>query len=618
SLVQRIVYGKLHLGQLDESGLSMSDLRRISDSLRETIRHANHGRIEYPWQKVAQDASTSQSTTNKPTQSTEPRLDSLDRKPNNRQTGMTAAMSGAIELGVADRKSNPKWPEGSGDVNPGRAALGVADTSDLRRDDELAILETAPAVPRHEPPSASREGEWPKLTESAVARIDDYEHERSRTFSAPIAPPIVVAPASIPDEVPAGALPPPPADGRISPSTFAAVTPPVARKRAATLPPTPKAHPPIVSPPPRLSSGPPGAQTLSGGPVPHALPATPSGPTAMPSANLPATPSGPTAVPRANASGTSGPHTIPRTPTTLAGASPPGATTLSGGGSPARPPAEPVGMATLQGPNAPARLPATPNPAQSSASSTPGVGVGPGASAAPHRPSSPSANPPRTAGPPARVDRENAITNPPPLRRSGLGNDPPTLRNTPVPMEATRLPGVILGVDEDRRTTSPLLPVQQPPVTYVGHVGPFESPFDSDDAARTEPTMPAFELPLRAPPTKPPPHQDWKTSLAARIDAKLDGDEWSTETPVVPPTKAELRALLGAPDPTRKLSLDELERLHRAVDETPSEPEVLLRRPGSKTAEVDAEQIEAAIELAPPARNRPPTAIGVAKPKKPE
>lgn len=51
SLVQRIVYGKLHLGQLDESGLSMADLRRISDSLRETIRHAHHGRIEYPWQQ---------------------------------------------------------------------------------------------------------------------------------------------------------------------------------------------------------------------------------------------------------------------------------------------------------------------------------------------------------------------------------------------------------------------------------------------------------------------------------------------------------------------------------------------------------------------------------------
>ena len=54
NLVQRIVYGKLHLGQLDQSGLSMADLRKISNSLRETIKHAHHGRIEYPWQREAQ------------------------------------------------------------------------------------------------------------------------------------------------------------------------------------------------------------------------------------------------------------------------------------------------------------------------------------------------------------------------------------------------------------------------------------------------------------------------------------------------------------------------------------------------------------------------------------
>ncbi len=52
NLVRRIVYGKLDLGQLDESGLSMSELRRIAQSLAETIRHAHHGRIEYPWQKA--------------------------------------------------------------------------------------------------------------------------------------------------------------------------------------------------------------------------------------------------------------------------------------------------------------------------------------------------------------------------------------------------------------------------------------------------------------------------------------------------------------------------------------------------------------------------------------
>ncbi|HKE15575.1 MAG TPA: HDIG domain-containing protein [Kofleriaceae bacterium] len=50
-LVQRIVYGKLHLGQLDDSGLTVADLRVISSSLVDTIKHAHHGRIEYQWQR---------------------------------------------------------------------------------------------------------------------------------------------------------------------------------------------------------------------------------------------------------------------------------------------------------------------------------------------------------------------------------------------------------------------------------------------------------------------------------------------------------------------------------------------------------------------------------------
>ena len=85
TLVQRIVYGKLHLGQLDESGLSMADLRQISDSLREAIRAAHHGRIEYPWQREAAAASAETPPTMVARAATatqqimhQPRLDSLD------------------------------------------------------------------------------------------------------------------------------------------------------------------------------------------------------------------------------------------------------------------------------------------------------------------------------------------------------------------------------------------------------------------------------------------------------------------------------------------------------------------------------------------------------------
>ena len=184
----------------------------------------------------------------------------------------------------------------------------------------------------------------------------------------------------------------------------------------------------------------------------------------------------------------------------------------------------------------------------------------------------------RSAGPPPPVDLENAVTNPPPVRRSPSGHP------------ATRLPALIVEAAPSSRDTPP----------------------GFDDATVTNPAM---TLPGAAGPA-------WGTGLAARIDAALEADEWSHETPVMAPTAAELRALLGAPDPTRRQSLEELETLHRRAAEArerDSDPDFLVRpRRNPHTTEVDPEDIEAAIEVAPPARRPSAAAIAVAKPKKPE
>jgi hypothetical protein len=274
---------------------------------------------------------------------------------------------------------------------------------------------------------------------------------------------------------------------------------------------------------------------------------------------------------------------------------------------------------TMRGPSAPVRLPASPEappryPAEPSVHSD--------ASAPTLRPSSPTATPTRTAGPPEPVELDSAITNPPPMRRGGSA--PPPQRDV---SPATRLPGILLhqeALDHDARlarsdldhddlgVTAPRMPVHPP----IGRT----SPFDAEDAGRTEPSLPRVDLPLRAPPTHPPPNsgaQDgsWAGGLAARIDSAVD--EWGTETPVMAPSKAELRALLGAPDPTRQQSIEELERLHEAARELHSDPEILPPRPTSNTHEIHPDDIEASIEIAPRARTRSPSAIGVAKPKKP-
>ena len=104
----------------------------------------------------------------------------------------------------------------------------------------------------------------------------------------------------------------------------------------------------------------------------------------------------------------------------------------------------------------------------------------------------------------------------------------------------------------------------------------------------------------------------------------MSDDEFGGETPIVAPTKAELQALLDSPpDPTRKQSVDEIEAqmlreaASRATDED-NEPEFLRRRTVPQTTEVNPDDIEAIIEVAPAARR--PTSVGVAKarPKKPE
>lgn len=50
-MVRRIVFSKLGSGQLDESGLTLSELRIICARVVETLVHMNHHRIKYPWQE---------------------------------------------------------------------------------------------------------------------------------------------------------------------------------------------------------------------------------------------------------------------------------------------------------------------------------------------------------------------------------------------------------------------------------------------------------------------------------------------------------------------------------------------------------------------------------------
>jgi hypothetical protein len=45
------VFTKLGSGQLDQSGLTMRELRIVCNRVVETLVHMNHHRIKYPWQE---------------------------------------------------------------------------------------------------------------------------------------------------------------------------------------------------------------------------------------------------------------------------------------------------------------------------------------------------------------------------------------------------------------------------------------------------------------------------------------------------------------------------------------------------------------------------------------
>lgn len=227
---------------------------------------------------------------------------------------------------------------------------------------------------------------------------------------------------------------------------------------------------------------------------------------------------------------------------------------------------------------------------------------------------------------------------------------PPTDLRPPAPSKAA-LPGL---------TAPPPLSVRPPGVNYLDdmitlrpqyEVRPLDIRTDEDGSVRIEPagnrgpkpapkvgvmmgwdavpdptspqidardTSPNLELPLRAPASSPvlrvPPggsaDRSWSGGLEARLNRQLD-DDFGTETPVSAPTRAELQALLDSPpDVTRQQSVDEIEALHHRTRDRPSQDLEFTRRVPYPTSEIDEADIEAAIELAPPARRG---AIGVAK-----
>ncbi|MCA9696394.1 MAG: hypothetical protein KC431_02630, partial [Myxococcales bacterium] len=59
-MLRQIVFSKLMTEQLDECGLSLRSLRRIVETLVDTIMASAHDRITYPWQEEERERERAQ------------------------------------------------------------------------------------------------------------------------------------------------------------------------------------------------------------------------------------------------------------------------------------------------------------------------------------------------------------------------------------------------------------------------------------------------------------------------------------------------------------------------------------------------------------------------------
>jgi hypothetical protein len=167
SLVQRIVFSKLAQGQLDECGLTASDLKSITTTLVESLVNMYHARIEYPWQQTTTQTGPQPATTT---------------------TGPLALAVEPSPTGDSPPRSTDRSDEGRATPDSGLPAAADGVTAPPAA--PLAPLSLAPHAsppPRAEPPSHAPAGERPP-PQAALPATGFFPTDPVPTVNAPPPP----------------------------------------------------------------------------------------------------------------------------------------------------------------------------------------------------------------------------------------------------------------------------------------------------------------------------------------------------------------------------------------------------------------------------------------------
>ena len=88
-MIQRIIFTKLKSGQLDESGLTLDELKTLTTKMADTLVNMYHGRIKYPWQEKG--AATAKPDSDPSAKSDAPQPAAAERAPATEKTPEAAS-----------------------------------------------------------------------------------------------------------------------------------------------------------------------------------------------------------------------------------------------------------------------------------------------------------------------------------------------------------------------------------------------------------------------------------------------------------------------------------------------------------------------------------------------
>ncbi len=130
SLVQRIIFSKLYQGQLDETGLSVSDLRIVANTIVDALVNMYHARIKYPWQtgdtsRITRTDATPTSTST-PTPNPNPTSTSKKEEPVSDQGLVQSAVTPPVDQTPITSISKDEPEPAPAKPDPGAATTNIS------------------------------------------------------------------------------------------------------------------------------------------------------------------------------------------------------------------------------------------------------------------------------------------------------------------------------------------------------------------------------------------------------------------------------------------------------------------------------------------------------------